>query len=206
MKIKDKKTYIIAILSMIIIVLAIVMGVTLSNKTPSDNSPTKQPISKVDKTLSGKTPEQDKEDALKAAQELLISANTYEGDLTVPERLAKMEEGSEGMTDTAGMNKRIRFAAEFETDKELQMTTYQSLVTLASYLINDEGTITPMSGASNYIYLDSELGIAFVPVNAFALSANSFSLEMAYLDGEWKLAPYSLLSMVQLSSSLTVVN
>lgn len=203
---RDKKTFIIAILSMAVVLLILLFGafvLTNANKqvTTPNNSTT---VTKVEKSLSGKSADDDKKDALEAAQSLLNAANTYEGDLTVKERLEKIDNSDYSVTDVDSMKKNIRFAGEFADDVALQNTTFQSLVTLSSYLTDENGKISPTSDTMyNYVYLDTELGIAFVPVSIFTDGSSAFSLEMVYVDGAWKLSPYSLLDIIRLSSNLS---
>lgn len=207
---KNKKNFIITLLSMALIVSLIAVVALLftefsgssKNATPDISSPTS--VTAVDRSVSGKDVSEDKADAVKAVEGLLSAANKYDGDLNVQDRLSKIEKGDFSVTDVEGMKSNIRFAGEFKDDADLQKTTYQALVTLASYLGDSDGVVSlEDKEMAQHVYVDSEVGIAFVPLNIFSNTSNAFSLEMVYMDGEWLMSPYSLLDIVRLSSSVS---
>lgn len=204
--IQDKRTLSIAILSMAVVLLLVLLAaVVFTNfgKSGQQGTSVVTQTVKTERSLTGKSTIEDKHAALDAAQELLNASNSYKGDLTVEERLKKIDAGDYSVADVDGMKRRIRFAGEFADDKQLQHTTLQALITLASHLKNAKGKVEPVDDTMfNYVFLDGELGNAFVPVSAFTTAGSVFSLEMVYIDGKWKLAPYSLLDVVRLSSNI----
>lgn len=207
---QNKKNLMIALLCMLL-VLSIGWVAALGgfgpeqNTTTSETTDTTTKVEKVSKTVSGKSIDEDKKDALAAAQNVLtLSAKSPTGE-TVEERVTKLDDSDTSVVDPS-LPDTIRFAGEFETDIELQASTYQALITLTSY-IAPEGDVAPISDDMwKNVYVDQELGIAYVPVSVFFGPGSAFSLEMVYTDGEWKLAPYTLLDIVRLSASLQQQN
>lgn len=169
------------------------------DETETNNSTTT--VEQVEYSLSGKSSEEDKKDALVAAQSILSGVVEFPEGKTVETVVEELEDG-----DTSSINQdvidQMRFRGEFEDDKDLQTATYQSLIILSSY-VSDDGSIEPITDEVwSEVYLDQEAGIAFVPVSAFYAQGSAFSLELVYTDGEWKLAPYSLLNIINLSANL----
>lgn len=177
----------------------------LNNNNVSENTPVVS-VKTVDRSVSGKNVDTDQQDALRDVQALLSAADNYDGDLDVQGRLEALDAGDYSVADIDTMKKYIRFTGEFETDTELQNTTFQALITLASLLKNSDGIIAPVSDTMyRYVFLDSELGVAYVPINAFIGSSSIFSMEMVYVEDGWKLLPYSLLDSIRLSSTVSMV-
>lgn len=196
-------TVILLLLSIAIIALIISLSVVVHNNNSTDNSSSQSSTTteKVDKSISGKNVEQDKKDALKAAQDLLNDASQSPTKETPQQRAEKLDKN-----DTSVISKtlpdRIIFEDVFDTNNDLKNNTYQTLIIMSSYL-GDAGKIAPLSDDMwKKVYLDSEDGIAYVPVNIFSNSQNVFSIEMVYRDGQWKMSPYSLLEIVKFSASM----
>lgn len=201
--VKDKLSLVIAVLSMVIVVLVVLLIAFAVPKVSSNDNNTGTNVSQVERSVSGKTKEEDQKAAIAAAKALLDAANEYDGKKTLEERLNAIADGDDSVADIKGMKSHIRFAGDFASDEELQTASIQSIITLASHLKNSDGKIEPLStGGYNYVFLDSEIGVAFVPVSVFTENS-AFSLEMVYDQGEWKLAPYSLLDIVRLSAVLS---
>lgn len=158
-------------------------------------------IEKVQKSISGKSLEQDKKDALSAAQSILEASAVSPGDKTIKERVEALDEGDTSVVDPS-LTEKIRFVGEFAEDEGLQHTTYQALITLSSYT-NPDGTVSPISeDIWKQVHVDQEAGIAYVPISAFYGPGASFSIELVYTEDGWKMAPYSLLDIVNLSAIL----
>jgi hypothetical protein len=181
----------------------ITYGVTKTSGN-SEKSVSVTSSEKVDRSISGKTPEQDKKDALAAAVDILnLSENSPTG-ANFSDRLKSLDSGDTKVIDPE-LTKLVRFKDSFADSDEMKNNTYQSLITMATLIRNATGAneIKPSSDTMwKNVYVDSELGTAFVPMAIFAGPSSSFSMEMVYVDGGWKLAPYSLLDSVKLSAKL----
>lgn len=162
---------------------------------------TETSIEKVERTLSGKTSDEDRKDALKSAQELLtFAADDMGTGLTPEERAEKIAEG-----DMTALNpeleEKIRLIDVY-LDEDLKNNVFQALIAISKHIAVD-GKVEPVSEiAWQVVYVDPEIGIAYVPVSVFHDSVAPFSFEMIYVDGEWRLSPYSFMEIIRLSSSL----
>lgn len=181
----------------------ITYGITKSSENSSSSAPATS-AQKVDRAVTGKTADEDRKAALAAAADVLnLSGNSPTG-AKFDERLKSLDTGDTKVIDPE-LTKLIRFKDIFADSAEMKNNTYQSLITMSTLIRNATGSteIKPTSDTMwKNVYVDSELGTAFVPLAIFAGPSSSFSMEMVYADGGWKLAPYSLLDSVKLSAKL----
>lgn len=199
-----KKTFSIGIILALIAVIAGFWGVYYfaGEDNPVEvKSEAKTSVEKVQQSVSGKSVEEDKKAALSSAQSILLNAGKSPDGKNTEDRVMALDKGDTSVVNDE-LKSKMRFKGNFETDEVLQNTTYQSLIILSSYL-EEPGKVEPISeDVWEEVYLDQEAGIAFVPVSAFYGPGASFSFELVYTDGEWKLAPYSLLNIINFSSTL----
>lgn len=175
-----------------------------SNKDTSQNSDNSNTddskTEKVEKSVTGKSANEDRQDALKAAGEILTLAAKTEKDMTPEERAKKIDEGDMSVVDK-DLAKKIRLADVYSED-DMKANVYQALIAMTKYIAVD-GKVSPVSENSwQSVYVDSEIGVAYVPLSTFYDNGTVFSFEMVYVDGEWKFAPYSFMDIVKLSASL----
>lgn len=171
-------------------------------EAPAATEPADLPAQKVNRTVSGKSLEEDQKDAIAAAKEVLQAAQTKEGtDYQV--RVKAIGEGELNLVPEE-LKSKIRLAGEFANDKTLETIAYQSIITLSSAAFPGGKTIEPFdSKVYLTVQVDRELGIAYVPFGAFTGTNAPFSLQLVYVDGEWKLDPYSLIQQIKISSMLS---
>lgn len=159
-------------------------------------------IEKVEKSLSGKSIDEDKKEILN------ISSNILKNSLIKTEDMEKiLEEFDSGDLSKVSpeVSKNIHFTDYFDKNPILKNTTYISLATMSSIINTTAGNknFEPVTEeAWKSIYLDQEVGQAFVPLQIFTGTPTAFSLEFVYINGSWKLAPYSLVEAVKLSSTV----
>lgn len=173
----------------------------------SDDTPIPAPtatvteVSKVEKSLSGKTSDEDRKDALVAVQEILtLAADDMGTGLTPEARAEKIEDGDMSVLNLE-LEGKIRLIDVY-TEESLKNNVFQALIAVTKHVAVD-GVVLPVSeNAWQVVYVDPEVGIAYVPISVFHNSGAPFSLEMIYIDGSWKLSPYSFMDIVRLSSSL----
>lgn len=191
-----------AIFVVAIISVWVIWGVSQFGKS-SENTVTVS-TQKVERSITGKPIDEDRKAALTSAQNILnLSLKSPTGG-NFQERLKALDSGDTKVIDTE-LSKSIRFKDSFADSDEMKNNTYQSLITIATLINNSTGssTVAPTSDTMwKNVYVDTELGIAFVPMGVFAGPSSSFSMEMVYDSGSWKLAPYSLLDSVKLSAKL----
>lgn len=206
---REKRYKIVIILLSVALLIAVGVSVLQmvfpvgTHSSTSQNSSTSSSVVRTQPSRSGKSVDQDRRDALAAAEALLKAGGTYNGKLSFNDRLTAVGKRTAGAADYTTMNKYLLFNGEFSDDTNLQNTVYQTLVTLNHFLTEGSNKIAPVSNTSySQVYLDQEHGIAYVPVNALSSTSSVFSLEMIYDNGQWKLAPYTLLDMVRMSYTL----
>lgn len=182
------------------ILLALVAGSffagRMSNPAASSDTP-ETPVSQVEASVSGKSVEEDQKDSLKAAQDLLNASST---DGSYQDRMTAIEDGDVSSV-TEEMADGVYFSEAMESEAA-RVSTYQSLVALSGVMLED-GEASPNSENEwQNVQVDSAHGIAYVPLGVFTGTDVPFTFEMVYVDGEWKLAPFSLLQAIKMSSTL----
>lgn len=206
---RTKQGIVTVLMSLVIVCLAAALAVVSISKNESGGSGSGQQVQKVSRSVSGASSDKDKASAMAAAATLLTAANKHSANLSADDRVKAFEDSSADrntLVDMSTIDSLTRFTNDFDND--LRKTTYQSLVKVSSLLDgNNDGKIEARSSdLYKYVYLDSETGTAYVPLQVFSNNAPAFSLEMVYVDGQWKFAPYTLLDAIRLSSSMSGVH
>lgn len=181
-----------------------------AEKTPlptATSTPTPSPTAAEVPIKTGKTGlslVQDQKNALAAAQVLLQEAGKDPQKLGISRRIAALDDNDLSQV-TSTLPSLVRFPSQ--ATPGLRAETYQALISLYGVLTRGGDVarhpvkaISP--SAFSTVFLDSQLGVAYVPLDAFTGKQTAFSLQMVWVDGEWKLAPYSLLETVRLSATL----
>ena len=193
----------------VIVILIVLLVVSITNNgtivpTSSKGTSASSSPTAITKSLSGRSTDEDKAEAVASAATLLNAANKHTTDQTADQRVQALESDGDhsNIADLTTMDSLTRFTNEFDDD--LKITTRQSLIKVSSLLDDDnDGTIEARGNApQQYVYLDQEAGVAYVPLQVFSSNAPAFSLEMVYVDGQWKFAPYTLLDAIRLSAAL----
>lgn len=190
----------------LVLILLVIWGtVAITKSVTPEESNSNTSAQKVEKTVSGKSVDEDRKDALNAVTNILtLSAKSPNPDENFEQRLTKLDAGDRSAIDPA-LTDTIRFVDVFADSPDMQTNTLQSLITFATVIQQTTGSeaIAPTSDTMwKNVYMDSETGTAFVPLALYAGPSSGFSFEMVYVDGEWKLSPYSILDAVRLSSNL----
>lgn len=206
---RTKQGIVTVLMSLVIVCLAAALAVVSISKNESGGSGSGQQVQKVSRSVSGASSDKDKASAMAAAATLLTAANKHSANLSADDRVKAFEDSSADrntLADMSTIDSLTRFTNDFDND--LRKTTYQSLVKVSSLLDgNNDGKIEARSSdLYKYVYLDSETGTAYVSLQVFSNNAPAFSLEMVYVDGQWKFAPYTLLDAIRLSSSMSGVH
>lgn len=168
--------------------------------TPTATGPAK--VVKEQRSVTGKSLEEDKKAAIAALNNILITADKSPTGVAAPARLQTLNTDDYSVIDPA-LPGLIHYGPDATAG--LKTSTYQSLVTLSTVVKekNGKGKIEPINeDAWKSTFGDPELGTVFVPLNIYAGKGAAFSLEMVYVDGAWKLSPYSLIDAIRLSAAL----
>lgn len=194
---EPKRNKTVLLLGIFIVVVVIGASFAIGRFTaPSLSTVNETTTSKVAKSVTGESVETDQKNAMSAAQALLSSSAT-DGDYQA--RMSKIESGDFSSIPDE-MQKAVHLSDSMDSEGA-RSSTYQSLVALNALMIKGEAKPTSPDAVSA-IQIDSENGIAYVPLGVFTGSDVPFSFEMVFVDGEWKLAPYSLLQSIQMSSAI----
>lgn len=200
-KIFNKYVVITAILVVLALLLGLLMGSTLlakDSKSATSDKTDDTEVSQVKESVSGKSAEQDKKDALNSAVGILNSAATKDG--KTEDRLKKIENGDMSSVPDE-MKKKFDFVDSFSKDEKLKSVAFESVITMKDRIFKD-GEAKASDDAWKSVELDSSKGIAWVPLGAIAGQDIPFTFEMVYKDGEWKLSPYSILESVKMSAMM----
>ena len=164
---------------------------------------------KIEKVLPNRTDETkenfSKEGALEAATNMLKSfANDPSGNTSIEDRIKGIDKDKKidgYVSDTA---KSYLYLKDFMDKEEGYTTTSMTMLAIVSSL-NEIGNknLDPVTSDVQYIYLDETTRIAQVPLEYYTGSGGAVSLEMVYVDGQWKLSPYSLIQAIQLANAKT---
>lgn len=165
-------------------------------------------IQKIDKSVSGKSVEQDQKDALAAAQTLINLAETKTdnpNDLVTATSL-RMQEVSQGNLDSIPdeMKNMVSHSTAYKDSdtNNVALNAYNVLIGLKSQGFNNQEVVAN-TDAWQGVYVHPETGIAFVPLSSFADTTNAlpYSMMMVYEDGAWKFLPQSLIESVNIAGS-----
>lgn len=191
--------------AVVILIAVIVLIITTVNKpieVAGSNTPNTQQV-QVEKTLSGKSAADDKNDVLATAIALLTSVNAPKDATEFQAYMGKIDSGE--VKPPAELTDKVRLVDTLATQDGIDSTLFQTLVTFATFAKQSSGSdqIAPLyANAAQGITLDQELGIAYVPTTLFVNSGsgvNGFSMEFVYVDGQWKLSPYMTLDELRLA-------
>ena len=93
-------------------------------------------------------------------------------------------------------------------DKEEGYTTSAMAILAIIKNLTEIGNenLNPVSNDTQYVYLDETTRIAQVPLDYFTGVGGAVSMELVYVDGQWKLSPYSLLQSIQLANAKATQN
>jgi hypothetical protein len=194
----------------VVVILGLIwaLAVASNNDKAATDTPDKpaQTQTTVARTLTGKEIAADRADVYKAATEVLESTNAPAKQEDFTKLLGELD-GAKASDIPQEFIGKVRFVDLLDEDA-LKVTTYQALITFASLskASSPDGKIASLyADGPMTIMVDQEIGLAQVPMNIFIGQegqANTFSMEFVYVDGQWKLSPYSVLDQLRLSLSM----
>ena len=208
-KIKGKK----AILSYILVGLITLFSLYLTvfnfmlNK-PTENK-TNSANTKVENVLPNRTDETkenfSKEGALEAATNMLKS---FYAD---PSNKLSIDDRIKGIDKDKKLDGYVSDSAKsylYLKDKEEGYTTSaMAILAIIKNLIEiGNENLNPVSNDTQYVYLDETTRIAQVPLDYYTGVGGAVSMELVYVDRQWKLSPYSLLQSIQLANAKATQN
>lgn len=192
-----------------LIILIATIFINLSGDTNKDSNAStnndKIATEKVRRSVTGKTSEEDKKDAMNAAAAILKeAAKNPSGEKDLAKRLTAIEQGDKNAV-SSDLEKMIRWDG-FNDDMFLdvrKVNTLQALVALSANLEKEKVDFKPKNNkAWQSVFLDQGAGYAVVPLTVFR-DGGIFEFNMVYTDDGWKLAPRQLLKDVEQFSKIT---
>ena len=103
---------------------------------------------------------------------------------------------------------KLYFAEEFKNDKfNRQFAASTLLIYYDIIASNGNKDILPIiENYDDLVYLDSRFMTAHIPLDLFVGGSTGVAFEMQYVDGEWKLNPYTAMMSLNLMSILNNAN
>ena len=190
-KIKGKK----AILSYITVGLVTLFSLYLTVFNFMLNKPTENKINS-------------KEGALEAATNMLKSFNADPSNkLSIDDRIKGIDKDKKLDGYVSDSAKSYLYLKDFMDKEEGYTTSAIAILAIIKNLteIGNEN-LNPVSNDIQYVYLDETTRIAQVPLDYFTGVGGAVSMELVYVDGQWKLSPYSLLQSIQLANAKATQN
>ena len=211
-KIKGKK----AILSYITVGLVTLFSLYLTVFNFMLNKPTENKINsantKVENVLPNRTDETkenfSKEGALEAATNMLKFFNADPSNkLSIDDRIKGIDKDKKLDDYISASAKSYLYLKDFMDKEEGYTTSSMAILAIIKNLteIGNEN-LNPVSTDTQYVYLDETTRIAQIPLDYYTGVGGAVSLEMVYVDGQWKLSPYSLLQSIQLANAKVTQN
>lgn len=182
-----------------------VVGDLTGNDGPAQEQNVSTTVEKVEQSVSGKSSDEDKADAVDALRQALILAGESKGDLDFEARLTQIDENNYEDVSPEFMEM-LYWTDGLDERDGIKANSIQGMITLSFIAVQSgNADITPNAEAlESVVYLDQQNGRAFVPVSVFLGPSNSMSVELVY-DSEsesWKIDPYSFVEALRLSASL----
>lgn len=189
---------------------------TSSSTVTSESSVSSEPQSstevseELDLSNSDETPEEllpnlDKNSAVLATTEMLKELQkSPDGKSTLAERMEKVSGDNfkeDEIFTEAGWNY-IYLSDFMSTDPRGKKLTAQSLLSVIHSIEENDNKDLNASDVdySGVVYLDPTLKAAYIPVDLYTNAATNLSFEMVFINGEWKLQPYTLISQIALKT------
>lgn len=210
----SKRTLTITIMSVLLVtVLSIVLTVTLNKG--SDTKGKETTTSVTEKSTSNSEKSNAKADFSKKSAVSTLTSMLNEFDKAPKDKMTLEERAKELNKDNYDKGKifsdkawnSIQLDDFMKTDPRGVKLTAQSILSVlnAIHSSTSSKTIAPAEvDYSGVVYLDSQAKIAYIPLDLYTGTSTNFSIELFYMDGEWKLQPYSLIT--QLAIKTTAAN
>lgn len=170
-----------------------------NSNASSDELSNQNNLERVSRSLSGKTVEQDRMDAVNAAVELFELTNAPETKDKAEAEFLKMEQGDFSIIDPEFLSK-VRLYDELKNNVEFQQELTISVFSMGTVIKESNGgKIASNLDKLGTVRVDQETGVAQVPLELFTGGESPVALTMIYVNDKWLLEPYSFSSYIKLS-------
>lgn len=190
LKTRGTPAWVKALLAVLLVVVLAVVGVLfVKNTTGGQGAHTEAQTTQVSRSVTGKSVDEDKRDALNALTGLLNEASTPGGQ-DYRER-AKTIEGGDYSSLPEGWREKMVSAED-----KGKVAGWEALIVLNAGMreyFKTEGEVKPVSdSAVNYVVVNPEAGVAHIPGSVFLGADVPMSFDMVFVDGQWRLDPYNV--------------
>jgi len=150
-------------------------------------------------------PEEDSEENV--SDEITDEEGSISASESIMNRLEKLDNPETDMEDvlTEKLIDMIYLSDEFKEEKFNRQFMASALLIYHEIIgvSNDNPTFEPViKSYDDIVYLDNKLMKAHIPLDIFVGNGTGIAFEMQYLDGEWKLNPYSAMMSLNLMGIL----
>lgn len=201
----NKKSLYAILTASTVVILGLVWGLVfvVSNTGQSNSNSNPNNVFQSERTLTGKTADQDRADVFNAALELLRATNAPDDYKDYTSLLISLDGKTSESIPLAFLD-RVRFIAPLDSDTS-KIATYQAMLTFAmlSKSASENNEIgSAFANASDAVFVDQKAGLAYVPMSVFVnqdTATNTFNIEFVYVDNKWYLQPFSILEQLKMS-------
>lgn len=128
-------------------------------------------------------------------------------EITIADRLKTISDDEKDIQDvlTQETIDMLYFAEEFGKDKFNRQFAASAMLIYYDLVVDSSKSteFTPViQSYDEIVYLDSKLMTAHIPLDIFIGSGTGVSFEMQYIDGEWKLNPYTAMMSLNMMGIL----
>lgn len=152
---------------------------------------------KVNRTLTGKSVEEDKKDALDALTRTLNEASTSGG--SYQDRARQIESG-----DYSSLPEGWKDKVSAPTDKD-KASAWEALIVLNANMkefFKNNDDLKPVSDAAlKHVVVNQEAGVAHIPGSVFLGTDVPMTFDMVYVNGHWVLDPFNLVQDILQSAA-----
>lgn len=176
------------ILGVLLLILLVGCVTFFLGKTSAGGGGSHVEAQQVSRSLTGKTIDEDKKDALNSLVKLLNEAGTDGGDY---QARAKSIEGGDYSSLPAGWRDKMVSAED-----KGKVAGWEALIILNGGMkqyLKTTGELKPAGeNAVNYVVVNQETGVAHIPGSVLLGSDVPLSFDMVFVDGQWRLDPYNV--------------
>lgn len=193
----------------LVALVALVIGGAIAISQNAKKSPvTQQPkVTKVDKVAPKKSDKDEfsQQGALDAMSRML--KEWYKApikDATLETRMKATEKDYQP-NDIITSNgwKNIHFSSFLADDSRGKTLTAQAILTALKVIeaSGNKDMVPAKTDLSQVILLDKDVKVANIPLDLYSNTSTNIAFELFYMDGKWKLQPYSLITQISIKAT-----
>ena len=167
---------------------------TESKESSSETTETKESSSETTETKESSSETTETKES--SSESVESKESEVDEEITVADRLKTISDDEKDIQDVLSQETidMLYFAEEFGKDKFNRQFAASAMLIYYDLVVDSSNSteFTPViQSYGEIVYLDSKLMTAHIPLDIFIGSGTGVSFEMQYIDGEWKLNPYT---------------